>query len=243
MYDPSSVCDAFNMSLVEIGADSWQAVIDSTTGRTAMSVNAKQKIVNVPDNKQYSGLVVQKFDAHEIRTHVQRRIKGHKSGLRLLGLGLDGYETGEEGIATLKEQLLAGSINDFPRTERYLAIALAVGLDGRPRDFKETFAILRDYKLLKKMLKENKYLESDDSVNNSTWNICVRVFRGTDCKTPGVCFTKDIIYRNGNIAIWNFLRSASEEDIALMMDGKFDPSREEHLSLVRKVNEIKKDTL
>ena len=46
---------------------------------------------------------------HEIGTHVVRRENGKRSKLRLLGIGLDNYERGEEGIATMREQVLNGN--------------------------------------------------------------------------------------------------------------------------------------
>jgi hypothetical protein len=43
------------------------------------------------------------------------------------------------------------------------------------------------------------------------------------CKTPGACFTKDIIYREGNIAIWETLYKNIPE-MQRWNVGKYDPS-------------------
>jgi hypothetical protein len=71
-------------------------------------------------------------------------------------------------------------------------------------------------------------LSAQKKATNSAWSVTVRAFRGTDSKTPGACFTKDIIYREGNIAIWETLHKNLPE-MQRWNVGKYDPSNPRHL--------------
>lgn len=146
----------------------------------------------------------------------------------LLGLGLDRYEVGEEGIATLREQAIAGKVDDFAGLEGHLAISLARGLDGQPRNFRQVFASLEKYFIFKFLLDGKTLPDAKAQAQNSAWNRCVRTFRGTDCATAGGCFTKDIIYRQGNIGVWEVIRQTPAE-MARFNLGKYDPANPRHL--------------
>ena len=70
--------------------------------------------------------------------------------------------------------------------------------------------------------------EAKRLADENAWTTCVRTFRGTDSKTPGTCFTKDIIYREGNIAVWETLERNAPE-MHRWNIGKYDPSNPRHL--------------
>lgn len=169
--------------------------------------------------------------AHEIGTHVARRVNGERSSFKLLGLGLDRYESSDEGIATMREQSIVNEpIKDFSGLAGYLAIGLALGTDGRPRDFRETYDILEKYYTYKKLHDGQKITKEQalEKAQTIAWNRCVRTFRGTDCKTKGVCSTKDLIYRDGNIDAWNAI-GKNPDEIMKFNIGKYDPSNPRHL--------------
>src|SRR5690606_25087140 len=135
-------------------------------------------------------------------THVARRINGARSKLQLLGLGLARYKD-DEGIATMREQIQKEEFQEYSGFEAHLAIGLCYGLDGKgPRDFRQTFEILKRFFKLEKVIEGKESEEAESSANNKAWNRCIRTFRGTNCSIPGICFTKDIFYRESNIEIW-----------------------------------------
>lgn len=176
-----------------------------------------------------TGLIV-----HEVGTHVARRINGERSRLKLLSIGLDRYEPGDEGVATMREQALSQKVDDFSGLDGHLAIGLALGLDGQPRDFRQVNEILGKYYLIRNLLSGKTFTEAQEKANNSAWSRSVRTFRGTDCKTPGVCFTKDIIYRQGNIGAWEIIKKKPDE-MARFNIGKYDPSNSRHLWILEQL--------
>ncbi len=226
-YSATEIADIFTQALQTLQTEGWQVVIDPSS-KTAISVDQEHRAVRIPESRQVSGQKLATLLVHEIGTHVARRNSGERSSLRLLGLGLDRYEKGEEGIATMREQAIVGLVDDFSGLEGHLAISLAYGLDGTPRGFRDVFEILQAHFKLKRLLAGDTLDKATISAQNDAWNRAVRTFRGTDCKTPGVCFTKDIVYREGNIAIWSVIHNDKHE-MARFSIGKYDPSNPRHI--------------
>jgi hypothetical protein len=181
-----------------------------------------------------NGQVLQELLSHEIGVHVMRHMHGKTSGLLLLSTGLQKYERSEEGFATLAQQILAPKFSGYSGLERHLSIGLAVGVDGKKRDFREVFTFLYLHFLLDQKLKSP--LQSEEvhqrKAEDIAWNATTRTFRGTTTKTPGACFTKDIIYREGNIRAWQ----ACKEKPSLVNDfffGKIDPTLPQHQKVLQ----------
>jgi adenosine/AMP kinase len=230
----------FEETLREIGVDDWQVVIDTKRGLSAVSANQETKTVVVPSDekikerslskKKLAGLV-----EHEIKTHALRRYNGERSKLQLLGLGLDRNLKGEEGIATYAEQQVTGT-KDFAGIPRYLAIAVAKGLGGTQRDFRETFEVMNNYYL--STLKDGEDLES--KAQNAAWTTCLRIFRGTTCQTQGAVFAKDLAYFAGNKDVWHLVSNDSEVVDTFSL-GKFDPTNSEHVYLLKQLGILDSD--
>jgi len=132
---------------------------------------------------------------------------------------------GEEGLTSYKEQQVEGA-RDFSGFENHLAISLALGLDGKKRDFRGVFNIMKDYYFINSSEKDSK--EALESAANSAWDKCARIFEGTTCQTPGVCRTREIVYREGNIGIWNLVKNNSDE-VRRFSVGKYDPTNPRHI--------------
>ena len=162
--------------------------------------------------------------AHEIGTHVLRQVRGATSSLQLLSLGLAGYEAGEEGLAMYREQQYTG-LADFAGVDGYLAAGLAEGLDGHvPRTYREVFTILVDYFSVVRQVDRQ-------TARILAWQRCLRTFRGTPGDIRGCIFTKDIVYRDGNIATWLQMQDGTFDDLDLDR-GKFDQTNSEHRALL-----------
>lgn len=207
----------------------WSAVVEETN-RTGISVNHEERFVRIPHSRELPAREVFGLTVHEVGTHVARRVSGEASLLTLLGLGLHDTSRAEEGIATVREQALIGEVRDFAGEAAYLAVGLALGVDGTPRDFRKTYVIMEAYFafLLSTVKKKWDTATIRKEAQQKAWSRCVRTFRGTDCHTPGVAFTNDIVYREGNIEIWDVVRDRPEE-IARLNVGKYDPTNDEHL--------------
>lgn len=232
-YLAEEIKTVFEGVLQSMNAEGWSVVVD-TGSKSGISVDQEKKAVKIPESRSLSFQKLRTLIAHELGTHVARRLNGERSKLRLLGLGLDRYEQGEEGVATMREQVLEGEIEDFTGLEGHLAIALASGLDGSPRDFREVYTVMERHFYFKALKAGKPPDQARTSAQTNAWNRTVRTFRGTDCKTKGVCFTKDIIYREGNIGVWNLVKTETEE-LERFSIGKYDPTNERHIWILNQL--------
>lgn len=202
----SEVVAAFEAALVELGVDGWVVVVDTDKGLNKFSVSQEHKMVRVPaediikerkdTKKKLKGLI-----KHEIDTHVARRHNGEQSPLQLLGLGLDRYLKAEEGISTYAEQQVTGA-QEFAGIPRYLSIALAKGLCGKPLDFRQTYEIMKDYNLI--ALPRDEQEVTVEWAYKTAYDDCLRIFRGTTGTSPGVVYPKDMAYF-ANRKIWTLV--------------------------------------
>jgi len=227
-YNSEEIKNAFEQALEEYKLKGWDVLI--TEKGTSIRVSQENKSVQIPSNKQLKQKNLQSLIRHEIGTHVLRRENGERSRLKLLGLGLDRYLKGEEGIATFEEQKILGA-SEFTGLEGHLAISLALGMDGKKRNFRQVYEILKDYNFIKSKKEESEAMEYAQRVS---WNRCVRTFKGTACDIPGICFTKDIVYREGNIGIWDVVKNNPEE-VKRFTVGKYDPSNPRHIWILEQL--------
>jgi len=237
--DAVEIKEIFDQALSKLRAEGWQVTID-TSSKTGMSVNQESKQVKVPESRSTSIEALKTLIAHEIGTHVARRINGERTKLTLLGLGLDRYEQGEEGVATMREQAIRGKVTDFAGLDGHFAISLAAGLDGTPRNFREVYTIMEKYFLFRNLISGKDLAAAEQAAKTSAWNRCVRTFRGTDCATSGVCFTKDIVYRQGNIGVWEVI-GKNPEELSRFSVGKYDPANSRHIWILDQLGITEKD--
>lgn len=221
---------AFEEAFKVVGADNWQVVID-TGSRVTMAVNQAQEKVFIPTKIPISKPAkdMAKLLIHEIGTHVARRIKGERSKLMLLGLGLDRFIAGEEGVTGAMEQAMDNYVDPFDVDMKYiLGIGLAQGLDGKKRDFRGVFEVLKKQWTVREMAQGKKLPEAEKAAEQTAYNTCTRIFRGTDCKTPGACYPKDMGYREGTLNTWEVIRTNPDE-MQRFCVGKYDPHNTRHL--------------
>jgi hypothetical protein len=228
----------FAAGVKALGADGWTVVIDRRGGsRTTrnMSVNQERKQVVVPEGFALSPKRALALLAHEVGTHLARRVNGESTKLQLFGAGLDRYRPFEEGLAIAREGTLRGIVDRFDNPEAVLAIGLCRGMDGgEPRDFRGVFERMREYFYLMYVRKEFAAAEAREHADNAAWVRCVRTFRGTDFATPGVCVTLDLAYLAGSQKFWRFAAQHPQRLQDLNV-GKFDPTEERHVWLLREL--------
>lgn len=167
---------------------------------------------------------------HEM-AHALRSQNGLKSPLKLLAIGLAGYWPGEEGIASYREQQITGA-DDYANKNMHLAIGLAYGLDqgGKKRNFRDTFNLLSDYFFVFGD-------HNQTSAKNKAFAACERIYKLATGVGQAFIITKDIAYREGNIAIHQLLARQPEAEKWFMI-GKFDPTNTSQVSDLRKLGII-----
>ena len=238
---------AFEEAFERYQTPEWRAVIDAPGERMTFNTNHNLHTVFIPNDEDLVSRKypltrerVQALIAHEVGTHVVRRVRGEESPLALLGVGLAGYLRGEEGVATYSEQVLDGT-RHFAGGFGYLALGWAHGLDGTPRTFRGLYEVLRPHMLVSSAEHALAYDEPVDiqrfahAAQRRAWARCVRLFRGTSGSTAGACFTKDVVYLEGNIAIWQLVTEDPTWPERFSL-GKYDPANDEHVALLRDLN-------
>lgn len=226
----SEIRTAMNAALETMNAAGWTVVEDEN--RKKMIVSHTSKTVTVPATRTGTPLEIMKLIGHELGIHVGRAQEAATQSkttdgevFMLFSSGLDRYAKAEEGVATMAEQGIAGEVKEFPRLEYHLAVSLAKGLDGKPRDFRGVYEILEKWAYFKKLRAGAPENKAKQEAATEAYDFCVGTFRGTDAKTPGACFSKDIVYREGNIKVWRFL-GKNPDDLVKVRMGKWDQSAE-----------------
>lgn len=227
-YQDIDIKQAFETALYQLQINWRTVIVDSESSKSWISVNHESMAVVIPEGRTMKGIDLNKLIAHEIGTHVARREKWERSKLQLLWLWLDRYEQWEEWLATMREQLLDTEIKDFSWFDGHFAIWLAYGIWTTKKSFREVYDILHTY-FTYELIKTWKSKESaEKAAQTKAWNRTVRTFRGTDCKTPWVCFTKDMIYREGNVWTW-FIANKNPELFNKVQVGKYDIANPRHI--------------
>jgi len=225
-YSDEEIVLEFTKALKQYNLKGWEIILDET--KTAVSVGKKK--VFIPKDKKISKVKLHGLIAHELGVHASRSENGERTRLKILRLGLDRSKD-DEGIAMYEQQKIEG-MDDFAGFDGYLAISLALGMDGKKRDFRDVFNVLTDYYVVKG--------ETYPKAQNKAWSRCVRTFRGTTGSTPGACFTKDLSYRENNIGVWNLVKQNSPE-VRRFMIGKYDPTNARHIWILDQLNITEKD--
>lgn len=204
--------------------DRW-TVVKNPAG-IALNASQGERKMKVPTTKTWPVKDVLGLIVHELGTHVVRRMAGARCSLKLLAKGLDRYEGGEEGVAKMREELTKGEIEEFAGLEGHLPISLAMGLAGKPYNFRQVFEVMEKVFTLRE-LRDGKSIEkAKEKGTDLAYKRCLRTFRGTDGQ-GGHAFTKDIIYREGNMDVWYVLGKNPDELFRLSV-GKYDPANKRH---------------
>jgi hypothetical protein len=218
--------------LDNIGAQN-SAIVDSKGSSWSASHNPSQVARPVKYSipaERFIGLT-----AHEA-SHLVEAIEGATQPVELLKEGLDRNESGNEGRALIREQVIYSDFDKFTKLvrwqdimRRYTAIGLATGVSGDKLDFPHVYEIINSMDRLMERSKNKDTAIADSKADNRTWNLLNRVLKGTDGK--GGAYYKDKVYLEGNIACWNVLKKSP--NLMEVGDlGKFDITNPRHIQLL-----------
>ncbi|MDQ5943268.1 MAG: hypothetical protein QG675_36 [Patescibacteria group bacterium] len=225
-----------NMGISKAKGGNWETIIDTSSSK-AVSISPEQK-AKIPETRviEYKNLMA--LIAHEIGTHVARRVNGNRSRLMLLGMGLDRYIGGEEGVATMREQVIknADPIDEFAGINYHLGISFAQGLDGTKRSFAGVHEMLTKRRYLERLIDGQEPTKALRLARVNAYNDCVRIFRGSDCETPGVVFSKDLAYREGNVGVYMLINTQEgQQEMLRFSVGKYDPTNTRHIWILNQL--------
>ncbi len=230
----------------------WEAAIRK--GGSAASVSYETQKIWVPDSRPALMTYQNWFSlyVHEILRHLARHTNGHKTGFALLGESLAGYLAAEEGITVYSEYMVGkvGFLRPVAGMDTHFALALSTGvIDGVKRNFEQTYEIYYAADRLTRMLRQRRLIneirwaskegrplrtdpiytiaECDAQAQRESYDVCVRIFRGTTCSSAGQVYGKDSVYWVGLRKIAKLvaeLGDNADKAMPLWLDGKFDPT-------------------
>lgn len=233
LHSAIDVKKVWDLGLKEFAPD-WEVVISSSVFH--IRVNSKLRVILIPHNLKMRSERISAMFAHEIGTHVYRRINGKNSRLQLLSIGLAKYEKAEEGIALVRENSAVGVYALRGGFDKYLALAYSSGLiDGKPKDFNQTYSFLKEYYFVRHSSHHGSK-EGQRLALNRAWLSTLRIFRGGNPSVPGNCFYRDKIYREGLFDILGLIE-AHPEYFANSHLGKFDPGSASQRQVVAKFSD------
>lgn len=221
------ICRRFNTELEAGRIHGWHAIIDHDSRYSSIVIDKNSNRIIIPQHRVVNAVRLEALVKHEIGVHVVRRVNAKESPLLLLSCGLDHYLKGEEGLAKLEEHALCPSSMNST-IEIYFAISLATGLTGLHWNFSEVFNFFQNYYLTAHC---NKRGLSKHNAQNYAWNRTIRLFRGTTGASSGICFTGELSYMHGYLAL-QALDATHPEEKQRYFCGKYDPANPVHRELL-----------
>jgi hypothetical protein len=219
-YNSDETKEIFQTVFLELGYTDWKTEIDDS--KKFIAIRPKSKKLLIPQKLKRKGKEIKRLIAHEIFGHAKRRELSEKSPFELMK-EMDRYVVGEEAVTVLKEQSLEEKLSSFSDHPNHLAIGLVYGLDGTKRNFADIYQILLKYYTYSNI----KNGEDPKKAIDTAWDRTCRYFKGTDGKTEGLCYTKDIVYREGNAGLWQLLKKHPEL-LTMTELGKWDINNPTH---------------
>jgi hypothetical protein len=205
----------FERALAAIGAAGQGWKVEVLPDGQNINVSKHRKRVRVSGHWRPGPLLrLKQLVAHEIGCHVQRALynaEGHE---------LVAYPD-EEGLAILCEQLMDGEFKQ-KRAMRYFALQLALGADGRPRNFSQTYQIVREAMQL--------IGYGGNEASRRAFHETARVFRGGFPELPGAVYIKDKVYLECSLKVWQKLeqQDISAKEFRSLFTGRDMMAKQEH---------------
>lgn len=226
--------------IVHTNLESDYDIVDAagSTWGVAHSKSAieRPKTYNMPWQR-YVGL----GPGHEIGSHLLEKVNGSRGPVALAEGGLDRYELGNEGRATIREQVVYESFDEFGKIvrwrdmlRRHIAISFGcgVGEDG-PKSSSEVYEFVNAIDTMyQAKLTPDDEAATRQKAQAKTDSLLARVLKGTD--GTGGAYLKDKVYLEGHVACWLTANLKGANVISQGDLGKFDINNPRHIALLQK---------
>ncbi|MFQ5892730.1 MAG: tyrosine/phenylalanine carboxypeptidase domain-containing protein, partial [Nitrospinota bacterium] len=209
---PASVLkERFAQALASRSLHDWRVML-RTEGVVGVSINHRQRAIEVHAERSFSEHEMARLIVHEIDTHILRRVRAEATGLRLFAIGTAGYLATEEGLAVYQEA--AQGVLEVNRLRFYAGQLLAVNT-----------ALIGGFEAVFESLVARGFTDEE------AFHITLRVKRGLGAIDEPGTFTKDHCYFTGMCAVEAFVEAGGRiEELFLL--GKVGM---EDLPLLRRV--------
>ena len=178
---------------------------------------------------------------HEIGSHEIERVNGKNGPLAIVAMGLDRYESGNEGRAVIREEVQYETFDEFGKLlrwrdimRRHVAISFASGVGAeKPATSSETYDFMNTIDLMyQTKLKPTEPEAAYATAQKRTDDLLARVLKGTDGQ--GGAYLKDKVYLEGHVANWLEAATRGASAISEGDLGKFDITNPRHVSILQK---------
>lgn len=191
--------ERFTQALASRGLDDWGVVL-RTEGVVGVSVNHRQRTLEVHAERSFSDHDISRLIVHEIDTHILRRRRGEETGLNIFAFGTAGYLTTEEGLAVFQES--QQRVLEVNRLRIYAGQALAVNT-----------ALIGGFRAVFDTLVARGFSDEE------AFHLTLRAKRGLADVEEAGAFTKDHCYFSGRCALEDFAEAGGRVD-ELLLFGK-----------------------
>jgi uncharacterized protein (TIGR02421 family) len=170
------VREAFKDYLIQKGLEDWRVKFSDKRQTT---VYPQEKKITICRNRLFTNNEANRLKVHEIDVHALRASNGYEQPLKIFALGLPGFISTEEGLATYFEE----QTNNLSQQTilGYAGRVIAVDTVCRDLDFNSTFDILKSKKF----------------TDIQAWNLAIRAHRAGG-------YIKDHVYLQGYKKIREF---------------------------------------
>jgi hypothetical protein len=196
-YLPAQVLkERFTQALASRGLDDWGVVL-RTEGVVGVSVNHRQRKLEVHAERSFSNHDISRLIVHEIDTHIFRRRRGEEAGLNIFAFGTAGYLPTEEGLAVFQEG--KQRVLEVNRLRIYAGQALAVNT-----------ALIGGFRAVFDTLVARGFSDEE------AFHLTLRAKRGLADVEEAGALTKDHCYFSGKCALEDFIEDGGRvEDLLL----------------------------
>jgi len=208
-YSQEEIIQLFEALLKFYGLEKhgWKVVANDKTERATVNYENK-KISVAPGPFRLSRARAIGWALHEVGVHAVARQHVSRSA-SVLGE----RRVIEEGLGTFIEQMVFSRFQPV-RSLRYIALGLALGIDGKPRNAKEVYEIIWRLRYLGGVAKNKRFAKEYAAKE------VIRIFRGMPLYQKGVVITKDRAYIEGNQLIWGHIEAHGPQFIFEKLLGK-----------------------
>ena len=180
--NPRQVKLALEKSFEEYGLDGW---VVEFSKKHITTIYSTEKKITIGKNRMFSQSDVDALPVHEVGVHALRCENGLAQPIKLFALGVPGYLSTEEGLATYFEELTGVLFTEKLRNYAGRVISVYSVMQGA--SFSSTFGYLKEFNF------------NDDDA----WTLTLRAHRGGG-------FIKDHVYLQGKFEVANFLERSGD---------------------------------
>jgi hypothetical protein len=199
-YDTKQCVEIMRLAMDAGGLLEAGWVVKEDSDKANPSTDSETKIIALPSGMKRTARELRRLILHEQEVHARRGENGDQTGISILALGTAEYADVEEGAGVLFECALEGSFDNqsYHRArDRYIAVGLALGVDGPPRDARQTYEIL--WRMLAVRGSKDGVIDDAVEADAKKWAMThtENIFRGTNFAMPGTIYWKAKVYYEG----------------------------------------------